>query len=80
MAILFALVLMYLMYAEWYAHQPLMIYFLLLVIAPLFFFIIKAYDAEKPKDYKLLSLLLKVILFTGIGSIIWYPQLLTLSI
>ena len=51
MAILFTLVLMYLMYAEWYAHQPLMLYFLLLVIAPLFFFIIKAYDAEKPKDY-----------------------------
>jgi len=79
LAIGFALVLVYLMYTEWYTHSPMMIYFLLMVIAPLFLFIIKAYDAEKPKDYKLLSLLLKVILFTGTGSIIFYPQLLTIT-
>lgn len=79
LAILFLILLVYMMYSEWYEHSYMTLYILFLVIAPLLFFIVKSYGAKKPKDYFLLSLLLKFILFTGIGSILFYPQLLSLA-
>jgi 4-hydroxybenzoate polyprenyltransferase len=45
------------------------LYSLLMVIAPLIFFSIKLLDAKTSKDFKTLSLVLKLVLFFGIISI-----------
>lgn len=45
------------------------VYSLLTIIAPLIFFCIKLTDAKKVTDFKLLSLILKLVLFFGIISI-----------
>ena len=45
------------------------VYSLLTIIAPLIFFCIKLADAKKVTDFKLLSLILKLVLFFGIISI-----------
>jgi len=63
----------YYMYAFLYAQTTAVLYFLFLVVAPLLFFCFKSFEAEKPKHYALLSALLKIIMFTGICSILLYP-------
>ena len=63
----------YYMYEVLYAHTWAVLYFLFLVVAPLLLFCIKSFEAEKPKDYKLLSILLKLTMVTGICSMLLYP-------
>ena len=60
------------MYIFLYTSQLLVLYFLLLVVAPLLYYCIKAYSAETPKDLSRLSLLLKVIMFFGMCSLPLY--------
>lgn len=60
------------MYEFLYNQQILMLYFLFAIVAPLLYFCVKAWDAETPKQYKLLSMLLKIIMFLGICSIPLY--------
>jgi len=61
------------MYVFLYAYTSAVLYFLFLVIAPLLFFCIKAFEAEKPKHYGLLSRLLKLVMLTGMCSMLLYP-------
>jgi 4-hydroxybenzoate polyprenyltransferase len=65
----------YFSYYELYQHRLLLFYFLFLLGGTLLLFCIKAWNAEKPKHYPTLSLLLKVILLLGTGSIPLYATI-----
>lgn len=54
------------MYQNLYNQKIPMLYFLIFLVAPILFFIIKSWDADKNKKYRLLSTLLKWIMFFGI--------------
>jgi 4-hydroxybenzoate polyprenyltransferase len=64
------------MYVFLYDKQWTVLYFLLLIIAPLLLFCVKAWTADSTKDYRFLSLLLKWIMFFGMGSILLYQFVL----
>lgn len=55
-----------------FKQQAIVVYFLFLVVAPLIFAAIKLFTAETQNDYKLISNLLKIVMFTGILSITLY--------
>ncbi|MCG2418936.1 geranylgeranylglycerol-phosphate geranylgeranyltransferase [Aequorivita sp. F47161] len=57
------------MYENLYNTQILLLYFLFAIVGPLLYFCIKAWDAETPKQYTFLSILLKISMFLGICSI-----------
>lgn len=61
------------MYVFFYAYTSAVLYFLFLVVAPLLFFCIKSFEAEKTKHYALLSILLKIIMLTGMCAMLLYP-------
>lgn len=57
--------------------QPLVVgYFLVLVIAPLIYISIKLYSAEQKSDYKHISLVLKLVMLTGMLSLLLYNFIL----
>ena len=64
------------MYMYLYSNQILVIYFLLLIVSPLFYFCIRSWTAETARDYSFLSLFLKIIMFLGMCSILLYPSLI----
>jgi len=64
-------------YLVLYNYQKVVFYFVFLVAAPLLFFSIKAWNAENNKHFAVLSRILKVIMLTGIGSIIFYAEVVT---
>jgi len=59
-----------------YQFQKVAFYFVFLIGGPLIVFCVQAFSAEKEKDFKKLSLLLKIILCTGIISLIFYSETL----
>ncbi|MEZ4859180.1 MAG: geranylgeranylglycerol-phosphate geranylgeranyltransferase [Flavobacteriaceae bacterium] len=63
-------------YNNLYKHSFLLFYFIFLMGGPLLIFSIKAWNAKKLKDYKLLSILLKIIMLLGICSISFYTHIL----
>lgn len=69
MGLLFLFLLILLSYYQLYAYPPLLFYFIFFIIGPLGLFCIKSWQAEKMKDYAQLSLLLKITMFTGAGSL-----------
>lgn len=60
----------YYMYEYFYNRQILLLYFLLTVVAPLLYFCVLAWSAQTQKDYAFLSTLLKIIMFTGLCSML----------
>ncbi len=60
------------MYKYLYQNQIAVLYFLFLIIAPLLYFCIKVYKSETVKEYKLLSNVLKIVMFLGMFSILVY--------
>lgn len=62
------------MYSFLYRSQIMVLYFLFLVLAPLFYYSIKAWSAETQKDYAYLSSLLKIIMIMGTCSILLYKD------
>ncbi|MDT0555005.1 geranylgeranylglycerol-phosphate geranylgeranyltransferase [Patiriisocius hiemis] len=64
-------------YTFLYQYQFIALYFLGGIVAPLIIFCIKSWSAESEKDYKNLSILAKAILFIGMLSLLFYPQVLT---
>ncbi|MEZ4779152.1 MAG: geranylgeranylglycerol-phosphate geranylgeranyltransferase [Flavobacteriaceae bacterium] len=62
-------------YNQLYKHTFLLFYFLFLLGGPLLLFCVKSWNASKPKDFKTLSNLLKILLFIGVGSIAFYAQI-----
>lgn len=59
----------YYIYMYLYESQPAMLYVLMLVMAPLLYFLVKVTGAETKKDYHHLSIVLKIILAAGLFSI-----------
>ncbi len=59
-----------------YQSQKVAFYFVFLIGGPLLLFCIKAFSAEKEKDFKTLSILLKIIMLVGICSLIFYAEIL----
>jgi 4-hydroxybenzoate polyprenyltransferase len=60
------------LYNYLYDKQIQVLYFLLLIVAPLLYFCIKCWGAERKQEYHKLSLLLKIVMFTGMCSLICY--------
>lgn len=56
-------------YHYFYEYQWPLIYFIFLIGGPLLFFCIKIFQAEKPKQFFFPSLLLKIIMLLGVGSL-----------
>ena len=57
--------------------QPIAVgYFLILVIGPLIYGCVKSYSASSKKDWTFLSMLLKIIMVTGICSLLLYKFIL----
>jgi 4-hydroxybenzoate polyprenyltransferase len=63
-------------YHNLYQHTFLLFYFIFLLGGSLLIFSIKAWNAKKPNDYKLLSVLLKISMLLGVCSIPLYAQIL----
>lgn len=61
--------LLFYMYQYFYHSQLMVVYTLLLIIAPLIYFCILAWSAENQKHYKRMSGILKITMLTGICSI-----------
>ena len=59
------------MYKYLYSQQVLLLYFLFAIIAPLIFFCIKTFTSTE-KDFSFLSTLLKIIMFTGMCSMLLF--------
>ncbi|NNK86827.1 MAG: geranylgeranylglycerol-phosphate geranylgeranyltransferase [Flavobacteriaceae bacterium] len=57
--------------------QPIAVgYFLLFILAPLLFFSVKSFQAETKSDWHRLSTVLKIVMLTGILSLLLYPFIL----
>ena len=68
--------LLFFCYNYLYQHTFLLIYFIFLLGGPLLLISIKSWNASNAKDYKILSLLLKILLFLGVCSIPFYAKIL----
>ncbi len=68
LGVLMVLGVVYYMYENLYNQQIPMLYFLIAIVAPLLYFCVKTWGAETQKDYAFLSTLLKIVMFTGICS------------
>ncbi len=55
-----------------YMHMLAILYFLIFVIAPLIYIAIKLFTAEKKQEFKHISLMLKIVMFTGMLSMALY--------
>ncbi|MAP53452.1 geranylgeranylglycerol-phosphate geranylgeranyltransferase [Altibacter sp.] len=66
------------MYSYLYHDKVMVLYFLFLIVAPMLYFCVRAWNAEQPKDYLMLSRLLKLIMLFGICSMAFYPRLFEL--
>ncbi|MEM7185470.1 MAG: geranylgeranylglycerol-phosphate geranylgeranyltransferase [Bacteroidota bacterium] len=65
-------------YQELYRFTWVAFYAIFLIAAPLLYFCIKAWNAETKKDFKRLSLVLKLVMFTGVASLIFYAEIIPL--
>ncbi|HNQ26815.1 MAG TPA: geranylgeranylglycerol-phosphate geranylgeranyltransferase [Aquaticitalea sp.] len=59
-----------------YKQPVAVVYFLLCIIAPLLYISIKAFSAKTKKDFRNISNLLKLVMLTGILSLLLYPFIL----
>jgi len=76
LAILLLFGIVYYMYSYLYYKQIAIIYFLILIVAPLIYFCVRSWNATNKKDYQFLSQLLKVIMILGMGSLFLYQFIL----
>lgn len=59
-----------------YSYQNLAFYFVFLIAAPLLVFCIRAWSAATKRDFGILSLILKIILFLGVGSLLLFAEII----
>jgi len=59
-----------------YLFQLVAGYVMFLIGRPLLYFCIKSWNATTPKDYKSLSIVLKVVMFTGVCSLPFFAEIL----
>lgn len=62
-----------------YHYQLAIIYFLIGIIAPLIYATIKIFAAKHSKDYLQISTIYKLVMFTGILSLLLYPFIIDLK-
>ncbi|WP_121666663.1 geranylgeranylglycerol-phosphate geranylgeranyltransferase [Mesonia aquimarina] len=67
---------LYYMYTYLYHNQYALLYVLLLIVAPLLYFMVKIWNASTQKNYKHLAFILKIILFLSVMSIGLYQYIL----
>ncbi|NER14033.1 prenyltransferase [Leptobacterium flavescens] len=60
----------YFVYTYLFENRILVIYFLFLLMAPLFYFLFSGWEAKKRKDFATLSMILKLLMVFGVLSII----------
>lgn len=60
------------LYTFLYDKKLMVVYFLLLIVAPLLYFCVQCWGAEKKKEYSRLSIILKLVMVSGMLSIICY--------
>ena len=60
------------MYNALYTQKAATLYFLFGIVGPLLFFCIKSWDADTKKEYRLLSAILKWVMFIGICSLLLF--------
>lgn len=60
------------LYTFLYNKKLMVLYFLFLIVAPLLYFCSKAWGAESSKEYRHLSLVLKLVMVTGMCAMICY--------
>ena len=70
------LFIVYFLYTFLFSYTEVVIYFLLLVIAPLIIVSIKLFNAKSNHEYSIISNLLKLVMLTGILSMIMYPLII----
>ena len=51
-------------------------YFVFLIGGPLLYYSIKSFNAETSKDYKIMSIVLKIVMFTGVCSLPFFAEIL----
>jgi 4-hydroxybenzoate polyprenyltransferase len=51
-------------------------YFIFLIGGPLLYFCIRSWNPEKPKDYRTMSTILKIVMFTGVCSLPFFAEIL----
>lgn len=66
------LLIIYVLITYLYTKTNLIIYFLILVVGPLILTTIKIFNAETKKDYQLISNLLKMVMLTGMLSMLFH--------
>lgn len=72
LAAILVLGIVFYMYEYLYQQKLLLLYFLFAIIGPLLYFCVKVWDAKTKKDYGFLSKLLKIIMLTGVCSILLF--------
>lgn len=65
----------YYLYTFMFSYKYLMRYFLGAVIGPLLYILVKIFNAEMPQNYKHISIVLKVVMGTGICTLLFLPFL-----
>ncbi len=76
LGILALFIVVYFTYTYLYHSQLAVLYFLLLIVAPLIYFCVKAFSAQYQKEFSFLSKLLKLIMFFGMCSILIYQYVI----
>lgn len=72
LGVLMVLGVVFYMYEYLYSQQVLLLYFLFAIIAPLLYFCVKTWSAKSQKDYAFLSTILKIVMLTGICSLLLF--------
>ena len=76
LGVLFVFGVIFYMYEYLYQQQLLLIYFLFAIIGPLLYFCIKTWTAKSKRDFQILSVILKLIMLTGLCSIMLFQFVL----
>lgn len=62
-------------YVRLYLFQKLLAYTIFMIAAPLLYFCVKAWKAKSKRDFAHLSLVLKIVMLTGIGSMLFFAEI-----
>ena len=76
LSILFIFFIIYYVVANFLEQWIAIIYFLVFVIIPLLYFAFKIFHAETKEEFKTLSTILKLVMLTGLLSLLLYPLVL----
>ncbi|HET8886608.1 MAG TPA: geranylgeranylglycerol-phosphate geranylgeranyltransferase [Salinimicrobium sp.] len=64
----------YYIYTYLYENTFAVLFVLFFILGPLLYFAIKIFEIKKKRDYKRMSLILKILMLIGILAIVFYPE------